>query len=68
MDPRWVLRVQDTRKNELAAEKVEGEGSCSVLAVVAVVEVEALDWAVIHIDTEKNCMTGRNYSEKGIVE
>ena len=66
MDLKGVLRVQDTTKNELEAEEAAEEGMCSVLVVV--VAVEALDQAVIHIDMEKNCMTGKNYSEKVIVE
>ena len=66
MDLKGVLRVQDTTKNELVAEEAAEEGMCSVLVVV-VVAVEALDQAVIHIDMEKNCTIGKNYSEKAIV-
>jgi hypothetical protein len=66
MDLKGVLRVQDTRRNELEAEEVAEEGRCSVLVVVVAVEV--LDQAVIHIDMERNYMTGKNYSEKMIVE
>ena len=62
MDPKGVLRVQDTTRNELVAEEVEEEGSCSVLVAVVVAM-----GAVAHIDME-NCMTGRNYSEKMIAE
>ena len=58
---------QDTRRNELVAEEVAEEGRGSELVVVAAAAV-ALDQAVIHIDMEKNCMTGKNYSEKVIVE
>ena len=61
MDPKGVLKVQGMKRNELVAEEEAEEGSCSVLAVVAV------DQAVIHIDTE-NCMIDKNYSEKLIVE
>ena len=64
MDPKGVLRVQDTRRNELVAEEVAEEGRRSVLMVVA---VEGLNQAVIHIDIE-NYMTGKDYSEKAIVE
>ena len=66
MDPKGVLRVQDTR-NGLAAEEVAEEGRCSVMLVV-VDAVEALDQVAIHIDMERNCMAGKNYSEKVIVE
>lgn len=63
MDPKEVLRVQDTRRNELVAEEVAEVGRCSVLVVVVAVE---------DIDMEKNCMTGKNYSEVivevGVVE
>ena len=68
MDPKWVPRVlgvQDTTRNELVAEEVAEEGRSSELVVVAAAVV--LDQAVIHIDMEKNCMTGKNYSEKVIV-
>jgi hypothetical protein len=64
MDPKGVLRVRNTRRNELVAEEVAEEGRCSVLVVDA---VEAVDQAVTHTDKE-NCMTGKNYSEKVIVE
>lgn len=64
MDPKGVLRVQDTRRNELAAEEVAVEGGCPGLIVVA---VEAVDQAVIHIDVEDH-MTGKNYTEKVVVE
>jgi len=64
MDPKGVLRVQDTRRNELVAEEVAEEERCSVLVVVA---VEAVDQAVIHTDME-NRMTGKHYSEMVIVE
>jgi len=67
MDPKGVLRVQDTRRNGLAAEEVAEEGRCSVM-VVAVDAVKALDQVAIHIDMERNCMTGKNYIEKVIVE
>jgi len=61
MDPKGVLRVRDTRRNELAAEEVAEEGRCSVLVVVA------MEQAVIHID-EEDCTTGKNYGEKAIAE
>lgn len=61
MDPKGVLRVQDTTRNELVAEEVAEEGRCSVLVVAVAMG------AVIHIDME-NCMTGMNYSETVIAE
>jgi len=48
MDPKGVLKVQGTKRNELVAEEVEVEGKRSALVVVAV-EVAA-DQAMIHID------------------
>ena len=51
------------RKNELVVEEVVEEGRSSELVVVVAAAV-ALDQEVIHIDMEKNCMTGKNYSEK----
>ena len=59
MDPKGVLRVQDTR-NVLAAEEVAEEGRCSVMVVVDA--VEALDQVAIHIDMERNCIAGKNNS------
>lgn len=61
MDPKGVLRVRDTRRNELAAEEVAEEGRCSAMGVV-VDAVEALDQVAIHIDMERNCMAGKNNS------
>ena len=61
MDPKGVLRVRDTRRNELAAVEVAEEGRCSAMAVV-VDAVEALDQVAIHIDMERNCMAGKNNS------
>jgi hypothetical protein len=45
------------------AEEAAEEGMCSLLVVVV-----AVDQAVIHIDMEKNCMTGKNYSARVTVE
>jgi len=66
MDPKGVQRVQGTWRNELVAEEVAMERRCPVSDVVVGVEVAA-DQAVIHIDME-NHMTGKNCSEKVIVE
>ena len=64
MDPKGFLGVEDTRRNELVAQEVAEEGRCSALVVVA---MEAVDQEEIHVDIE-NRMTGKNYSEKVIVE
>jgi len=60
MDRKGALRVCGTWRNELVAEEEAVEESCSVSIVVAAE-------AVIHIDME-NHMTGKNYTEKMIVE
>ena len=66
---RRVQRVEDMRRNVLVAGEVAEEENCFVLVVVVVVgAVEALDQVVIRIDMEKNCMIGKNYREKVIVE